>query len=202
MPAEQDVQVPIAVAPIAVEYVPARHSSHCVAADSPGVDDHRPAPHGTITGPPGQYEPAEQDTHVPATEAPTKAENVPAEHVTHTFDDAPVAVEYVPATHSVHSVMVMRPVDDDHRPAGQPAIAEPPAQKNPAVHVVHVPGTDAPTKVDRVPPEHVTHVLLDAPTVVEYSPATHSVHPVAPLRFVAADQRPAGHAMIDDPPAQ
>jgi hypothetical protein len=168
VPARQDVHVPDATAPTAVEYLPA---TQCVHAALPVAPLYFPETHRVHVPPSGPDDPALQMQAAKAELPAVESESVG--HPRHVESAAaPTDVEYLPETQSVH-------------------VSEPGAALNfPATHCVHNPplGPDEPAlQMQAAKAElpagaseldgHSKHVeSAAAPTVVEYLPESQSVH--------------------------
>ena len=84
------------MAPVAVEYVPKAHATHCADDDNEESDDHEPM---------GQFKQESTD------DDPSAVENEPATHAWHWSEDvAPNTEDHEPAMHAVHVMLLLAPV--------------------------------------------------------------------------------------------
>ncbi len=195
-PAPQCLQI---VDPVDTLYFPAKH-----AVQAPPSGPVEPALQVQLVEaelPTGEMESCGQALHVELAEAPTGVEYFPASQSVHASD--PVEVLYFPATHAVH-VFPSGPVVE-YFPASQSVHASDPVEVLyfPATHAVHVPPSgpvDPALQVQAVLPAgelefdgQALHVeLAEAPSGVEYFPASQSMHASDP---VEALYLPATHAV-------
>ncbi len=161
------------VAPVLVEYVPAKQSVH---AALPVLILNLPATQISHEPPSGPVNPALQVQAATAELATDELELVG--QVMHVVEIvAPVLVEYVPAKQSVHAAL---PVLILNLPATQIAHEPPSGPVNPALQVQAATAELATDELELV--GQVMHVEeIVAPVLVEYVPAPQSVHTALPL---------------------
>jgi hypothetical protein len=127
VPGMHNTQVPVAIAPKAVEYAPAAQFAHCVMLAAPDPD---------------WYVPATHLTHVAIAEAPNADDVVPGVQRAHVpAVIAPDVPEYVPAAHCVHQAELVEPVEVSNVPPTHASQAEEDAIDwyFPVAHTAHAP---------------------------------------------------------------
>ncbi len=154
VPAEQGVQVPLEVAPVADEYVWSGHSWQAAEDVAPVALLQLPAGQLPQLAEPGDavYVPGPHGAHREDSLAPVTADDVPTEHSRQPLRDWPAWSLNVPAGQRAQD-------DADVAPADVPY--------HPAAHCVQLVDPDA---VEYDPTGHCTHTDPDA-----YEPAAHAL---------------------------